>query len=486
MTLTPHFPRTLAFTDNGYLETSSMEMMGVVRELPAVQAAVSSAQRITAFGRRHSQGGQSLWSDARALELDHLHGVEIHREGDGAFAVVDAGATWDDVHKRLAAYSEGRFAPRTHQSSPFFSVGGSLAVNCHGRDPRQAPIAESVRAIWLMDHRGDIQKYSRPPPRQDVPPPMRMALGGYGAGGMIVKAEIALKPEVRLRMVDGIKTLDGYGRWIREKVEPNMVVPLHHFVHFRVGTGERLFEEGFITEGIDIGQVDPREKLQDDGLLTDDLLSVIYRKYRLSTLSERGDMWHQLQLQIGELKASPQRQLNSMRDPVRFTQSFPWLDDRDAQRPERRVDLMQEYFVPPGRFVEFVRRAKRIIDDAQQAHTLEMLTCTARVVQQDSTSLLNYAPDVRMCFVINFSTPFELAKAYVQEGNPLTATMRELITAALAVGGSYYLCYGRFATPEQFKAAYGEAAIESFKGWRRYLDPERKFGNHFLDHYLGA
>jgi FAD/FMN-containing dehydrogenase len=479
-----HFPRNLTFTDNGHLEECLMEAAAVNRDLTGLEQAVKNAQRVTAYGRRHTQGGQSLQTGSRAVEMDCLHEVEIHREGAGAYMVVDGGATWDHVHKRLAAYKDARFAPRTHQSSPFFSVGGSLAVNCHGRDPRQAPIAESVRSIWLMNHLGAVNEYRRPP-GGTAPAELRLALGGYGAGGMIVKAELDLKPETQLRVVDGYKTLDGYGRWIREKVQPNMVFPLHHFVHFRVGTGEDLFEEGFITEAVDLGPAKGDEALQDDGLLTDDLLSVIYRKYRLSKLEDRGETWRMMQKQILEMKRSTLRQLNAMRDPVRFTQSRPWRDDRDPTGP-RRVDLMQEYFVPPDKFVDFVRRAKGIVDCAQQAGTLEMLTCTARVVQQDSTSMLNYAPGLRMCFVINFSTPLGLARTFDDDTNPLTVAMRELITAAIDAGGSYYLCYGRFAAKAQFEAAYGKAAIDSFKGWRRHLDPGYKFGNRFLDHYLTA
>ena len=59
---------------------------------------------------------------------------------------------------------------------------------------------------------------------------------------------------------------------------------------------------------------------------------------------------------------------------------------------------------------------------------------------------------------------------------------RELIDAALAVDGSYYLPYQLHATPEQFGRAYPRAP--EFLALKRRLDPTNKFRNELLDKYL--
>ena len=59
---------------------------------------------------------------------------------------------------------------------------------------------------------------------------------------------------------------------------------------------------------------------------------------------------------------------------------------------------------------------------------------------------------------------------------------RELIDAALNLGGSFYLPYQLQATQEQFLRAYPRAA--EFLTLKRRLDPTNKFRNELLDKYL--
>src|SRR6185503_16140157 len=58
---------------------------------------------------------------------------------------------------------------------------------------------------------------------------------------------------------------------------------------------------------------------------------------------------------------------------------------------------------------------------------------------------------------------------------------RELIDAALAVGGSYYLPYQAHATHEQFHRAYPRAR-ELF-ALKQKLDPDTRFRNVLWDKY---
>jgi len=63
----------------------------------------------------------------------------------------------------------------------------------------------------------------------------------------------------------------------------------------------------------------------------------------------------------------------------------------------------------------------------------------------------------------------------------MEALTRELIDAALACGGRYYLPYRLHATPAQFRAAYPQA--ERFFQLKRQHDPHELFQNRFYATY---
>jgi FAD/FMN-containing dehydrogenase len=66
----------------------------------------------------------------------------------------------------------------------------------------------------------------------------------------------------------------------------------------------------------------------------------------------------------------------------------------------------------------------------------------------------------------------------------MEALSRELIGAALACGGRYYLPYRLHATPEQFRRAYPQA--DTFFAKKRQYDPDELFQNQFYTKYAPA
>ena len=61
---------------------------------------------------------------------------------------------------------------------------------------------------------------------------------------------------------------------------------------------------------------------------------------------------------------------------------------------------------------------------------------------------------------------------------------RQLIDAALAQGGSYYLPYQLHASREQFQRAYPDAC--KLFALKRTLDPAGRFRNQLWNKYLTA
>ena len=97
-------------------------------------------------------------------------------------------------------------------------------------------------------------------------------------------------------------------------------------------------------------------------------------------------------------------------------------------------------------------------------------------MRSDADTVLRYA-DQDMLAVVLFLT-MERSKDADQRMELLT---RELINAALGLGGRHYLPYRLHATSEQFARAYPQAA-EFFQAKLRF-DPGELFQNGFYRRY---
>jgi hypothetical protein len=104
------------------------------------------------------------------------------------------------------------------------------------------------------------------------------------------------------------------------------------------------------------------------------------------------------------------------------------------------------------------------------------LNVTVRHVQADLDTFLRYANQERLAFVMLFSQPRSSDADARME-----VMTRELIDAAIASGGSYYLPYRLHATKEQFHRAYPSA--RSFFETKRAYDPGELFQNQFYARY---
>jgi FAD/FMN-containing dehydrogenase len=141
----------------------------------------------------------------------------------------------------------------------------------------------------------------------------------------------------------------------------------------------------------------------------------------------------------------------------------------------KRTDILHEYFIPSHRFSEFLDRMRVVIPK----HDGDLLNVTVRNVLKDEDAFLRYADQDMFGFVMLFS----------QERTPeadsrMEAMTREMIDAALELGGRYYLPYRLHATKEQFYRAYPQAS--RFFELKRQYDPDLLFQNMFYQKYAPA
>ena len=98
---------------------------------------------------------------------------------------VQSGATWEEIQDYANTYG---LAVQVQQASNIFTLGGSMSVNAHGRDPRYGPMIQSVRSFRLMKADGSILQVSR----TENPELFSLAIGGYGLFGIILEVDLEL------------------------------------------------------------------------------------------------------------------------------------------------------------------------------------------------------------------------------------------------------------------------------------------------------
>ena len=108
-----------------------------------------------------------------------------------------------------------------------------------------------------------------------------------------------------------------------------------------------------------------------------------------------------------------------------------------------------------------------------------LLNVTIRTVHRDEVTALPYAKRDMFGFVLYFNVKFN-----ERETEILRQTTRDLVDVAENSGGTYYLPYQLFYSPEQLRRAYPE--IDQFFAMKRKYDPGELFSNRFYEKYSRA
>jgi len=115
-----------------------------------------------------------------------------------------------------------------------------------------------------------------------------------------------------------------------------------------------------------------------------------------------------------------------------------------------------------------------------KSHKGNLLALTVRFISKDETPVISCAPNGNY---FSFMSYFNRSKSLAGY-HRFHLMAQELIDAALARGGTFYLPYELHATSEQFKKAYPQA--DHFFERKRYYDPEERFRNALYDKYASG
>lgn len=433
--------RTLSIpsSDDGRLIAALRDML---------REAAAEGRAVAVGGARHSMGGQSLARDGIAATLSEPF---LKIDAPRKLYSASAGMRWREVLRHLEAAG---LSVKVMQSNSDFSVGGTLSVNAHGWPCPFGPFVSTVRSFRLMLADGTVVTCSR----TENAELFRLVSGGYGLFGIILDAELDavenewLLPHYELVGADAMAT---------------------RFVEAATAAGARMAygrlsvaREGFLAQGLVVTYRHAEASQPLPPIRRSAAYTFLSRRlFRAQVGSERGKQarWYAETVLLPRAAAGKPLTRNSiLAYPVSVL----------AERSRDRTDILHEYFLPAGRFAEFLAVCRDIITPAH-----ELLNVTLRYVAADRDSVLAFAPEPRVAAVMLFSQARN-----TRADDEAKAMTQNLIAAALKLGGSYYLPYRLHAQPDQFHAAYPRA--NDFAERKRHYDPQLRFRNSLWDAYF--
>ncbi|MBC8026297.1 MAG: FAD-binding oxidoreductase [Steroidobacteraceae bacterium] len=407
--------------------------------------------QVSVGGARCSMGGQIALRDSLHLDMRSMRSL-ISLDPVTRRARVQAGMRWRDLQDHLDPLG---LAVRTMQSYANFTVGGSVSVNAHGRYVGHGPIGHSIRALRIVLADGRMIEADRSS-NSDL---FFAAIGGYGALGVIAEVELELDDNSRIERQVAYIPLAEYPGWFRERVLPDPDVVLHN-----VDLYPGRFDAGpAITWRRSQQPLTIDARLRPDGA-----------KY----LGQRSAIWAVTELPGGGAMRKHIIAPAQLDHPEVVWRNYEASLDIESLEPFSRfmsTYALEEYFVPVRHCLAFLSELRRIL----RKHDVEALNVSIRHSPADTESVMAWAREEVFCFVIYYKQ-----RVLTESQRRVGVWTRQLIDAATAHGGSYYLPYQLHATPEQFAAAYPRHA--EFRAIKDRYDPTGRFSNEMWKKYLAG
>lgn len=399
-------------------------------------------------GGRFSMGGQTASEGSLHLDMREFDDVVAFSPADKTITV-EAGITWRKIQERIDPHD---LSLKIMQSYANFTVGGSLSVNAHGRYMGLGPLIMSVKSLKVVLADGSVVVAS-PTENAEI---FYGVIGGYGGLGVIAEATLDLADNRKLERRTRQMAASDYKDFFFKRIKNDKTAVFHN---------ADLYPPDYDTARSVTWHETDKDVTVPDRLRPaggDDWLQPI-----LITLFSEMPFGYEFRSQIY--------------DPIAYAFSkVVWrnyeasydVHELEPWSRERSTYVLQEYFVPVGRFDDFVPKMKAVLNK----HDVNVVNVSIRHALTDPGSLLAWAKGETFAFVLYYKQGIGEA-----DKKAVGVWTRELIDAALAVGGTYYLPYQIHATDEQFRKAYPRA--DEYFDLKKKLDPTGKFTNKLWDQY---
>ncbi|MGV3527237.1 MAG: FAD-binding oxidoreductase [Candidatus Sericytochromatia bacterium] len=399
---------------------------------------------VSMSGARHSMGGQVAARDSLHLDLTRYNAIRY--EAADQSVTVQSGATWKQIQRTLGPV--GR-AVQIMQDSNIFTVGGSLAANVHGKDPRYPSLIASVNWFKLLTADGRERLCSR----TENPELFRAVIGGMGLLGIVTEVNLKTEPNRSYRytvvhhpLSELISTMERLAQLPdTELIEAQLAIDQEH-----------MLEEAQIYYH---SQVPTQAELHDD-VNADGSIWLKKAVYRWSRSSDAGrQLRWTLQKEVGpSLEPAYVSRNTAMAATFRHI-----MLDSDAD-----TDILQEYFVPTAQAEAFLRAYRQLVRD----QGIDLLNVTVRKTLPDRESVVPYATTDMYAFVVYLKIRKD------ERGQQQMETFtRELMDILHAHQGTFYLIYRGYYTPEQVLRMYPQ--LRTLFALKAQIDPQGRFQNEW-------
>ena len=418
--------------------------------------------QVTPSGARHSMGGQAFAPRGLAIDMRGFHGLSVDEERRTLTA--GSGATWNQVLRYL--HPRG-LSVASMQGVDVLTVGGSVSVNAHGTDHRSGSIASTVRALEVMLADGRLVHLDR----ATHPELFRAVIGGYGLFGVIVSVELDLVANDMYAFDQRVITVDEFPAIYQRQLADDDRTRVA-YVHLSTAPNGFMEEAILYTYSLAEGYDGDAPPLGEIGWVrTSRFVLNLAKTGRVGQWAKWAGQKHILPRFRPCLEQRSDAIAQSEACLVSRNQAlYTSLDALRNQIPHD-TDILQEYFLPRDRTVAFVAEARQVLRDKG----LVLVNASIRVVHADDI-LLSYAPTDRFAVVLYVN------QKTTPEGDAAMAdATRQLIDAATARDGTFYLPYQLRYTPQHLRQAY--PGIDAFFARKRRYDPRERFSNHLYERY---
>lgn len=435
-----------------------VETPGALTELQqAVANARVDGDSLSVAGGRHSMGGQQFLRGGVLLDTSRMNRI-LSLDAERGLIKVEAGILWDRLVVGLRKMQQGlpqRWSVVQKQTgADRLSVGGALAANGHGRGLSYAPIAQDVESLELVDSEGELRHCSRTENRELF----SLAIGGYGLFGVIYSATLRLMPSHHLRRAVEITGVDALASRFAHRIDDGFT-----YGDFQYMTDET--SPGFLQRGVlscyhpvpqdETPSVEPPRYL----LTEQDWLRLLHLSHsdKARAFEEYAGFYRRTD---GQTYASDTFQLSM------------YIDDYHRELDQRLYggakcsETITELYVPLPELAGFMDAAAEQL----RRRCANVIYGTVRLIAQDDETFLNWARQPYACIVFNLH--FEHTEAGIGK---VADDLRCLIDLATGLGGSYFLTYNRFATPEQLARCYPQ--FGEFLAHKDRYDPDGVFSS---------
>eukprot|EP00761_Pharyngomonas_kirbyi_P001944 gb/GECH01001948.1/.p1 GENE.gb/GECH01001948.1/~~gb/GECH01001948.1/.p1 ORF type:complete len:1428 (+),score=196.76 gb/GECH01001948.1/:1-4284(+) len=452
--------------DVSRLSSATVSRIFQVRNVGDIQKVLQLARReqvsVSVQGECHSMGGHTIAPEGYIISMKHYKKVIKYNEED-QLVTVEPGATWNDLILYLNQYG---MSPMTMQSYSSFSIGGTLSVNAHGitNDEGMHASVENLDVI-LWDGRHVSCS------RKENSELFSLVLGGYGLFGIISAATLRVVANTQLRM-DMIRLsrrnfVENYSKFLsNDRCEVKLA-------RINISNPEEIFLFVFQRNSdqptlshLDSspGSVSNASKLLYKWVVP--LQAFKKLRFLIEAFQHRPMDWN---------SSEDTRGLGIVtRNTLMYETAVPMAQ---LYSPLIRLDdtfILQEYFVPRDKFMEWMNSVYSVI--SAKYPQCSLLNITIRYLYPDHTTSLPYAKKEMFAFVLYWRL-----KRSEDAERQIASVHRQMIESTLALDGTFYLPYRHHYNKQQLLESYPE--INEFFEKKIQYDPYTIFSNKWYKRY---